>query len=61
MIDDRGNSLSESGAGDCAMGMTKVLTETAPMSRTVRTALENMMMESVAREEQITTAPDLRL
>ena len=34
------------------MGMAETLTQSAPMARKVKKALENMMMESVVRENR---------
>ena len=34
------------------MGVAETLTQSAPMARKVRAALENMMMESVVREDR---------
>ena len=52
MEDDRGNSLSGSGAGERATGTVKALTERAPTAKEVRATLENMMIESVVRKNR---------
>ena len=41
--------------------MAETLTQSAPIARKARAALENIMMESGRKREQITTAPGLRL
>jgi len=59
MVKDLGNALSGSGAGERATGTDKALAQRAPRTREVRADLENMMIESVVRE-QTTTAPGLK-
>ena len=52
MENDQGNSPADPTPDLTEGGMTKALTERAPMARKVRMALENMMMESVVREDR---------
>ena len=52
MENDRENSHSGAGAGERATGTVKALTYRAPTAREVRAALENMMIESVVKENR---------